>query len=388
MLRRTAAAAFVVLLAVPVARAQNLAEICRRQENPPVGAWSEFRVVGGPNDGATERLAVVGTETRADTSYQWIEFSAHGYRMSGSGDTTSVVMKGLARGGWAGMAQPRELIMKIGTAPAMEMPVGGPDSGSGSLDDCANSKVVGWESVTVPAGTFRALHIQDDSGGGDAWVVPDLPFGMIKGGMGGTPGDSGQMVLVAHGMGAKSAITETPRPAQTPSSSYAAAQSAAESTLLAAARGRPDSDLLAMAPMVSEDLTFSGAVSGKMTNGAVVSCGVDWEDTETGRATWLGVSMSGILGGALYTFKVEVGGYSGSGAGTFTTKAVNFLDLDPTKGVAVELDDSISFASIAGGTITVTAGGKSGTVAATLNNASPVSPATKTVKVTGKWSCP
>lgn len=213
MMLRIVATTFAVVLAAPALRAQDLADICRRVQHPPVGAWSEFRVVGGRNDGGTTRLSVVGTETRGDTSYLWLESVARGFHMAGSpdpADTVSFVTKALVRGFGTGMDQPREMIMKIGAAPAMIMPVGGA-GGSSPMDDCASGKVVGWESVTVPAGTFRALHVQDDSGGGDAWILPDLPFALIKTGMGG-PGDSGEMELVAHGMGATSAITETPRP--------------------------------------------------------------------------------------------------------------------------------------------------------------------------------
>jgi hypothetical protein len=217
MLRRIAVASLGLLLAAPPGRAQDLATLCRAVMQPPVGAWSEFRMEGGRTAGSSMRMAVVGQETRGGTHYLWMEFAAHGVPMGGAeggGDTVSMINKVLVRGFGAEMAEPAAMVMKIGSAPAMEMPTGGgPEApGSNSLKDCTSSRVVGWESVTVPAGTFRALHVQDPDGGGDTWVVPDLPFGMVQALEGEEPGDSGRMVLVAHGMGARSAIVETPRP--------------------------------------------------------------------------------------------------------------------------------------------------------------------------------
>jgi len=219
MLRRSLAASAALLLAAPAARAQDLAAICRRVVRPPVGAWSEFRVIGGQGGGATLRMAVVGTETHGDTSYLWLEFAAHGFPLGqsegGRADTLSVINRMLVPGFGPGMAEPRAHVMKFDGAPAMEMPMGRSHGerapGANSLEDCARGKVVGWESVTVPAGTFRALHVTNADGGNDSWVVPDLPFALVKAGVGAAD-DSGRMELVAHGMGAKSQITETPRP--------------------------------------------------------------------------------------------------------------------------------------------------------------------------------
>ena len=215
--RMLAASAVLLCLGAPATRAQDLADLCRRVTQPPVGAWSEFRVAGGGRlPFSSMRMAVVGQETRGGVSYLWIEFSAHGITMGDGGDTVSMINKTLVRGFGPGMSNPVAAVMKFGSAPAMQMPInapGGPGSpGPSSLKDCTSSKVVGWESVTVPAGTFRALHVQDAEGGGDTWVVADLPFGVVKSLTGGQAGDSGQMVLTAHGMGARSEITETPRP--------------------------------------------------------------------------------------------------------------------------------------------------------------------------------
>lgn len=220
MYRRIAVAALVLLLAAPPGWAQDLATVCRGVMHPPVGAWSEFRMEGGSTPGSSMRMAVVGQETRGGTHYLWMEFAAHGFPMGGAeggGDTISMINKILVPGFGPEMSEPAAVVMKFGSMPAMEMPAGGAEHGpeapgSTSLTDCTSSRVIGWESVTVPAGTFRALHVQDPDGSGDSWVVPNLPFGVVQALTGEEPGDSERMVLVAHGMGARSAIVEKPRP--------------------------------------------------------------------------------------------------------------------------------------------------------------------------------
>src|SRR2546426_10917 len=64
--------------------------------------------------------------------------------------------------------------------------------------------VVGWESVTVPAGTFRALHVTTGDGG-ELWASRDVPFGVVK-----THGKQGDLALTGRGADAKSSIAEKP----------------------------------------------------------------------------------------------------------------------------------------------------------------------------------
>jgi hypothetical protein len=217
MLRRIVAASAVALFAVPAARAQDLVAICQRAMHPAVGAWSQYRMVGGREDGATLRMSVVGRESHDGTAYLWIEVAARGFRMGpGGGDTLSMISKMLAPGFGPGLGQARAHIVKIGSARAMEMPVrqartpGAP--GADVLANCRTAKVIGWERVTVPAGTFRALHIVNAQGKSDTWVNPDLPLAFVKSTTSEGAQGPHQMVLAAHGTGAKSQITETPQP--------------------------------------------------------------------------------------------------------------------------------------------------------------------------------
>jgi hypothetical protein len=218
MLRRIAAALAVGLLAAPPARAQDLAAVCAQLVHPPVGAWSQFSMSGGRVNGATMRMSVVGSERRSDTAYIWLEIAVRGMPMglpAGVADTLAMVNKLLVTGFGSGMTDPREHVMKIGSAPAMTIPVGPARGGAPAapvMQECSDFKIAGWESLTVPGGTFRALHMVGIKAPSDTWVVPDLPFGVVKVVTGGQPADSLQMVLTAHGMGATSQITEAPRP--------------------------------------------------------------------------------------------------------------------------------------------------------------------------------
>jgi phage terminase large subunit-like protein len=68
MMRRIAAAAVSIVLLPAALRAQDLVALCRQAQHPPVGAWSEFRMVGGREDGATVRISIVGSERREGAS--------------------------------------------------------------------------------------------------------------------------------------------------------------------------------------------------------------------------------------------------------------------------------------------------------------------------------
>ncbi|HEX4634395.1 MAG TPA: hypothetical protein VH163_11195, partial [Gemmatimonadales bacterium] len=69
-------------------------------------------------------------------------------------------------------------------------------------------KSLGYADVTVPAGTFHALHIQDTDGS-EIWVMPTVPLGLIK--VTRTAGN-GDLVMTGHGSGAKDELTEAPVP--------------------------------------------------------------------------------------------------------------------------------------------------------------------------------
>lgn len=210
------ALAAAVFGGVQPARSQDLAAICRQAAHPPVGSWSSYQFVGGQENGATMRISVVGAESAGDTSLLWIELTMDSVGMGpGLGVRTSGVMKMLVPNFGPGMGSPRSVIIKFGGAPAMTLPLGDafpvPQNAANGLAGCQDARSLGWENVIVPGGSFRALHVQDPDSHSDEWVVPDLPLALVKA-VNDEQSGGGQMLLVGHGTGATSAITETPVP--------------------------------------------------------------------------------------------------------------------------------------------------------------------------------
>jgi hypothetical protein len=216
MLRATLALVGVLLAVLaPAAGAQDKDKICQDVQRRPmqVGQWASFKWTGGRSDGTTMRFAIVGTEARAGTPYYWYEMTITDPKRGAKGKTImQMLVPGLTyqAGGLRGM------IMKSGDEPAMRMPeqmilMMGSKMASNIAAEitrgCQEMEVVGWEDVTVPAGTFHALHVRHPRDQTEAWVRPELYFGMVKVVM----KDGGTMALAGHGAGAKSSITETPR---------------------------------------------------------------------------------------------------------------------------------------------------------------------------------
>jgi hypothetical protein len=71
---------------------------------------------------------------------------------------------------------------------------------------CEGVSLVGEESVTVPAGTFKAARFHNEKHESDAWMVRDHPFYLVK-----SVGKNHDIALVKSGEGATSSITEEPQ---------------------------------------------------------------------------------------------------------------------------------------------------------------------------------
>lgn len=202
-------AALAAAVASPIA-AQNACEAFL--EAPAVGSWVEYDFQSSGQSGRS-RIAVVGTETRGGRELTWYEMSFDAGGQSG-------IMKMLAEGGfYQAMSDKKieEMVIKAGGQPAMKFSGAmmerirgqmSSDPASEFSKGCEDAERVGVESVTVPAGTFDAVHFRVVSGGspGDAWIVEGMPFGMIK-----WTGSGGESVeLVDRGDDAVTQITETP----------------------------------------------------------------------------------------------------------------------------------------------------------------------------------
>ena len=217
MPRATTFAFVAVLLAVlpPAAGAQDKDKICRDLQNRPmtVGQWANYTLTGGPMDGGNMRFAIVGTEAQGGVTYYWYEMAIDDPNRAVKGKT---IMQMLVPGFAYGAGGLRAMIMKSGNEPAMRIPdqmvsmMGSRIASNITAEisrSCLEMELVGWEDVTVPAGTFHALHVRHPHGQTEAWVRPELYFGIVKV----ITKDGAVMALVAYGAGAKSSITETPR---------------------------------------------------------------------------------------------------------------------------------------------------------------------------------
>lgn len=191
------------------ASAGDLSAMCDEVLDVKVGQWAEYRIQGDDADESTRmRLAIVGSQPVAGRKAYRIEMQLSG----GPGRMTTQVLAG----GYPYRAdQIRELVVKVGDQPAMKMPPQslammrsrmGVTPSMGAADSCRKSKVVGWESITVPAGEFRALHLQPADAKAQVWASEKVPFGVIK-----LTHAEGSLELLGHGLDAKSSITETPR---------------------------------------------------------------------------------------------------------------------------------------------------------------------------------
>jgi hypothetical protein len=175
---------------------------------PDVGQWAEYQGVMNKKDPYTMRYAVVGAEDRGGKSMKWLEL-----RMVGEGKDKNMVYQVLTPGNPAEMDQAQEVIFKPGDRPAMKMNAMMMNMIRGQLEKnsvlgnmCEGVSLAGEESVTVPAGTFKALRYHNSKYASDTWVVPDQPFFMVK-----AKGKDFELSLTSSGQGAKSSITETPQ---------------------------------------------------------------------------------------------------------------------------------------------------------------------------------
>lgn len=204
----------LLFAAAPLA-GQTLQDFCNGTVPITVGRWAEYKFTGGRGDGMTMRMAIISSEKVGDSTYYWYEMQTHSMRGNKPNNTImQILMSGIA----TPHVSVKGLIMKDNDRPAMRAPdmmIGMMSraftSGMGQYLEqrCKNGSitVVGMESVTVPAGTFQALHFKDNDGG-EAWVSKEMGmFAVVKV----VSKDGTVMELIDRGAGAKSAITETPQ---------------------------------------------------------------------------------------------------------------------------------------------------------------------------------
>ena len=194
----------LVLAAVATpAAAQN--ECLKDYRMPAVGRWAEYQATlnGKPT---IMRYAVVGEESREGAPMKWLEM-----RMAGDKDTSVYQM--LTPGNPGEMDKIQEVVFKTGNKPAMKMSgamvsmIRGQMGKNSALSNlCEGVTLVGEESVTVPAGTFKATRFHNDKHDSYAWMVKNQPFYLVK-----SAGKNHEIALAKSGDGATSSITEEPQ---------------------------------------------------------------------------------------------------------------------------------------------------------------------------------
>jgi hypothetical protein len=173
---------------------------------PGVGKWAEYTMVSD-NKTSKIRYAVIGTEKREGVDMRWIEM-----KMTGENKDKDLTYQMLLAGQPHEVGKAYEVIFKPGDKQAMKMSGmmmkmirGQMEKNSVLSNLCEGVTLVGEESVTVPAGTFKAMHFHSAKHESDSWASPSVPFVMVK-----SEGKKFKMELAATGDGAKSSITETP----------------------------------------------------------------------------------------------------------------------------------------------------------------------------------
>ena len=197
----------ILVLVIPAAtalQAQSFTEFCRTVRVVRLGQWAEYDVAGGRSNGSHLRFAIVGSEQRGDSTFYW-------YEVTTTRGADRFIGQLLVAGLFTATPDVRGLVTKTGNGPQIRVPdmlivVAGRQIARSVASEivrhCSSGEVVGPESVSVPAGRFRALHVR--SAEGDAWVSADVPFGIVKAHL----TDGSEMSLTGRGMDARSSLTE------------------------------------------------------------------------------------------------------------------------------------------------------------------------------------
>jgi len=172
---------------------------------PVIGGWSEYQITTKREGASKMKITIVGKEGDA----YWYETAMEG------GKRGPIITKMLVSGNPEDSKNIKRLIVKEGDKPAMEMPIEMMKQASPKGQE-AKGKIVdkGIETINVPAGTFKAQHMQYQAqeGSADVWIYKDVsPYGLIK-----SQSKDTEMVLTGYGTGAKTLITETPQKFEMP----------------------------------------------------------------------------------------------------------------------------------------------------------------------------
>ena len=147
---------------------------------PVVGSGAQYQMTAN-NGTMSFAYVIVGQEDVEGSTGYWMEIRSENPSMPGE-----MVMKQLLVTG-GDKPQVKRMIMQMPGRPPMEMPMsmmgmGQRGQGTGAGDTSPGVEV-GWETITVPAGTFACEHYrkQEPRGTVDVWISSKVPpYGMVK----------------------------------------------------------------------------------------------------------------------------------------------------------------------------------------------------------------
>lgn len=188
----------------PIA-AQDLTAVCRPVEYPSVGGWARYRL-RGERDSTEMRMAIVGATMVGPARHLWQE----SILVTPAG--TAVIQSLVPAEPYDPTAIRRAIVRAPGQDP-VELPASALDAvkargaqGATGLDACRAGEPLGWETISVPAGRVRAMHVRyrRDGRSADVWLAPGVPFAVVRSTVAGGPDGSAavELVLVGHGIDA------------------------------------------------------------------------------------------------------------------------------------------------------------------------------------------
>lgn len=206
---RLAAILLAASLASVQVHAQGLANVCRPLEQPAPGSWARYRLRSPSGDSTEVRMAIVGQERVGEQVFVWQE------SIVGAGGAETVVQTLVPAAPYDPTAIRRALVRLPGQDPmeisgsALAMLKDASGQSAVGLDACRRGDALGWETLEVPAGRVRAMHVRYTRDGrtADTWLAPGIPFAVTRTiVMGDSAPQRFELVLVGHGRDATPTI--------------------------------------------------------------------------------------------------------------------------------------------------------------------------------------
>ena len=175
----------------------------------PLGSWAEYQISFG-DKAAKARWALVGRKADSVTIEMIME-GGPAAQMGGKMTARLVMAPDPTKTDHA----VKQMVMQLEGQDPMEMPTQGTNQKFEKPDP---KKLVGKETVKVPAGSIATSHYRDNNERGsiDMWISESAPpLGLVKLNFvpkAGAPMPSVSMELSGKGKDAKATITKTPKP--------------------------------------------------------------------------------------------------------------------------------------------------------------------------------